>query len=210
MKDAQGNDLGSVSVPIGGILAFAPYAAANVIPDEDLGKTPLELPEPYDFLGLVKADGAPQHQRESGDAIEFWQDGYSMPGDGSRSVQANLAENTPAVLKLTEGREPNSDGIIYVDSSLPEARFLLFLAEQFKNGSQDRYNGVAQVTSIEVDQDTRGEVRGRSVTMKWQADRLFTNPTTGNPSPFKMCHIEPPSAANTTQASTDLAVPDED
>ena len=183
--DAQGNNLGAVAVPVGGIVAFAPYAQANVIADADLGKTPLVLPEDYVMLGLVKQDGAPQHARESGDALEFWQEGYLMPGTGTRTVQVNLAENNEAVLKLTEGKVADENGVIYVDSSLPDARILVFMATKFKNGSEDRYNGAAQVTAIEVDQDERGSVRGRSVTLTWQEDLLF------NGSPFKMWHGKP-------------------
>ncbi|WRS30602.1 hypothetical protein U6G28_02630 [Actinomycetaceae bacterium MB13-C1-2] len=187
-RDEAGNDLGSVPVPIGGLLAFAPYAAANVIADADLGGSTVELSEAYKLAGLIKQDGAPQHARESGDALEFWQAGYIMPGDGTRTVQANLAENTEAVLELVEGKEPDSNGVIYVDSSLPAARLLLFLATKYKNGTEDRYNGVAQITAIEVDRDTRGEVRGRSVTFTWQEDPLF------NGAPFKMWHGNPKSA----------------
>lgn len=183
--DAQGNDLGAVAVPVGGIVAFAPYAEANVIADADMGKTPLELPTGYELLGLVKQDGAPQHARESGDALEFWQKGYKLAGDGSRTVQVSLAENTESVLLLTEGKEPDDNGVIYVDSDLPDARVIVFMATKFKNKTEDRYNGVAQVTAIEVDQDTRGEVRGRSVTLTWQEDALF------NGAPFKMWHGTP-------------------
>lgn len=180
--DTQGNDLSQVPIPVGGLVAFAPYGTENVIPDGDMGNTPLALPTGYRLLGLVKQDGAPQHQREAGDAIEFWQPGYTLAGEGSRGVQVNLAENNDAVLQLVEGKTPNGDGVIYVDSSLPDARVLLFMATKFKDGSEDRYNGVAQVTSIEVDQDTRGEVRGRSVTLTWQEDELFDG------APFKLWH----------------------
>lgn len=187
--DEQGNDLGAVSVPVGGLIAVAPYASANVIADADMGQTPLALPEAYELLGLVKQDGAPKHAREDGDALEFWQPGYKLHGEGSRSIQVNLAENNTAVLKLTEGKEPDTNGVIYVDSKLPDARVLLFVATKFKNGTEDRYNGVAQVSAIEVDQDERGSVRGRSVTLTWVEDTLF------NGSPFKMWHGTPTSGA---------------
>lgn len=183
--DVQGNSLSKVGIPIGGLVAFAEYDEENVIPDADFGQTPLVLPAGYQKLGLVKQDGAPQHQREAGDAIELWQIGYKKPGEGTRSIQVNLAENNLAVLKLVEGKEPDANGVIYVDSSLPDARVILFQATKFKGGSEDRYNGVAQVTAVEVDQDTRGEVRGRSVTLTWVEDDLF------NGSPFKMWHGEP-------------------
>ncbi len=186
--DSQGNDLSAVGVPIGGLIAVAEYGAANVVADADMGKMPLALPKAYTLLGLVKQDGAPQHARESGDATEFWQKGYLLPGEGTRTLQVNLAENTPAVLNLIEGKEPSANGVIYVDSNLPDARVMIFQATKFKNGTEDRYNGVAQVTSVEVDQDERGSVRGRSVTLTWQEDPLF------NGSPFKMWHGAPAAA----------------
>ena len=72
--DGQGNDLAQVGVPIGGLIAFAPHdTVGGVLSDADLGATPVTLPSGYKMLGLVKQDGAPQHAREAGDAIEFWQ-----------------------------------------------------------------------------------------------------------------------------------------
>lgn len=171
--DSQGNDPTSVGVPIGGFIAFAPYAADNVIADADLGKNPLSLPAGYQKLGLVKTDGAPQKGIEAGDAIEFWQEGYSLPGEGKRSIQANLAENNDAVMKLTEGKEPDENGIIYVDSGLPAAKVVLLAVTRFRNGDEERLNGVAQVTAVEMDQETRGEMRGKSVTLEWRPDPLF-------------------------------------
>lgn len=178
--DSQGNDLTKVGVPIGGMVAFAPYASANVIADEDMKSKPITLPEGYELLGLVTEDGAPQHGWDTEDGIEFWQKGYSVSGDGTRSVQVNFAENNAAVLALTEGKEADANGVIYVDSALPDSRVLLFLATKYKNGTEDRYNGVAQVTAVEVDQDERGSVRGKSVTLEWKEDDLFDG------SPFKL------------------------
>lgn len=198
--DEQGNDLDAVGVPIGGIIAFAPYdTVGGVLSDAALGATPLALPAGYQKLGLVKQDGAPQHAREAGDAIEFWQKGYVLPGDGTRTLQISLAESNDAVLKLVEGKDPNSDGVIYVDSSLPSARVLVFLATKFKGGDEERYNGVAQVTAVEVDQDERGAVRGRAVTLTWQEDPLFDG------APFKMWRGRPGSVA--TPATITSALP---
>ena len=199
--DSQGNDLSAVGVPIGGLVAFASYAAENVIEDTKMGDSPITLPAGYEMLGLVKQDGAPQHQREDGEALEFWQAGYKQSASGTRSVQVNLAENNAAVLKLTEGKVPDENGIIYVDSSLPSARVLLFMATKFKGGSEDRYNGAAQVTAVEVDQDTRGEVRGRSVTLSWSEDPLF------NGAPFKMWHGEPGASKPVTPTGVTAGEP---
>lgn len=178
--DTQGNDLTAVGVPIGGIVAVAPYDEANVVADASMGVTPLTLPTAYSLLGLVKQDGAPSHGRESEDGTEFWQSGYLLPGTGTRTLQANFAELTATVLQLVEGKEANEHGVIYVDSNLPAAKVMLFQVTQFKNGVEKRHNGVAQVTAVEEDQDERGAVRGYAVTFTWQEDPLFSG------SPFKM------------------------
>lgn len=177
--DDNGHDLSAVSVPVTGLAAYAPVDSANVIADADMGKKPLALPVAYKKLGLYKTDGGPQDARESGDPIEFFQEGYFLPGEGSRSLTINLAEDNANVQMLIEGKTPNSDGVIYVDSSLPAAQYLLFVATKYRNGRERRRNGVAQVTSVEVDQETRGEVRGQAVTFKWAAHDLFDG------SPFK-------------------------
>lgn len=185
--DGAGNDLAAVGVPIGGLVAFAEHDEAAVIADTDFGKTPLELPKGYKKLGLVKVDGAPQHSRDSDDAREFWQQGYSIAGPGTRSFEVNAAENSAVVDKLTEGKEPDVNGIIYVDSALPDARLIFFVATKFRNGVEERYNGVGQVTAIKFDQDTRGEVRGKSITVEWKEDDLFKG------SPFKKTRVAPAS-----------------
>lgn len=192
--DEYGNNLSAVSVPTGGLLAYAPLAAANVISDDKMGATPLALPEAYKKLGLVKVDGAPQDQREDGDRTELWQDGYFLAGDGSRSVTVSLAEDNEAVQLLIEGKTPDENGVVYVDSSLPDAKWVLFQLTRYKNGTEQRRNGVVSVKSVEVDQETRGDVRGRAVTLQWEEDDLF------NGSPFKQWFGKPGSVAGSQSA----------
>lgn len=183
--DAKGNDVSAVPIPIGGLIAFADYSSANVLSDSAFKAASVTLPGGFGLLGLVKQDGAPQHSREDGDRLEFWQVGYTSAGDGKRAVSVTLAENNDRVLKLTEGKAPDANGIIYVDSSLPDARWIIFGATQFKNGTEERYHGVATVTAVEVDQDERGAVRGKKVTLTWQEDPLFTSPE-GRQAPYKL------------------------
>jgi hypothetical protein len=171
--DAAGYDLEAVGIPITGLAAFAPYAPENVIPKAQLGASPLVLPVAARRLGLYKVDGGPAPSRETGDAIEFFQKGYLLAGEGTRSVVINLAEQNPAVQQLTEGAEPDANGVIEVSSSLPGNRFILYVVTRYRGGKEKRQIGVASVTAVEPDQQTRGEVEGSAVTFTWQEDELF-------------------------------------
>ncbi|KTR76188.1 hypothetical protein NS234_12230 [Microbacterium oxydans] len=171
--DSQGNDLDAVGVPITGMGAFAPVAIANVIDKAALGASPLVLPAAARRLGLYKVDGGPAPSRETGDAIEFFQKGYTLAGEGTRAVVINLAEQNAAVMALTEGAEPDENGVIEVSSSLPGNRFILYVVTRYRGGLEKRQVGVASVTAVEPDQQTRGEVEGIAVTFTWQEDELF-------------------------------------
>lgn len=173
--DSSGNDLDAVGVPITGLAAFAPVVEANVIAKAELAASPLVLPAAYERLGLYKVDGGPAPSRESGDAIEFFQKGYTLAGEGTRGVVINLAEQNAAVRQLTEGAEPDANGVIEVSSSLPDNRFILLVVTKYRNGAEKRQIGVASVTAVEADQSTRGEVEGQAVTFTWQEDPLFNN-----------------------------------
>lgn len=171
--DSQGNDLEAVGVPITGLAAFAPVLEANVIAKDELGANPLVLPTAFKRLGLYKVDGGPAPAREAGDAIEFFQKGYTLAGDGTRSVVINAAEQNAAVQSLIEGAEPDTNGVIEVSSSLPDNRFILLVVTKYKNGKEKRQIGVASVTAVEPDQQTRGEVEGAAITFTWQEHDLF-------------------------------------
>lgn len=171
--DTQGNDLDAVGVPITGLAAFAPLDAENVIEKTALGASPLVLPAAYKRLGLYKQDGGAAESRESGDAIEFFQKGYSLAGDGTRTVQIGLAEQNLVVQSLIEGTEPDANGVIEVSSSLPDNRFILLVVTKYRNGTEKRRVGVAAITAVEPDQQERGSVEGTNVTFTWQEDELF-------------------------------------
>lgn len=171
--DAVGNDLDAVGVPITGLAAFAPVAAENVIAKNELGASPLVLPAAFKRLGLYKQDGGPADTRDSDDAIEFFQTGYAIAGNGTRTVQIGLAEQNPAVQELIEGATPDTNGVIEVSASLPNNRFILFVTTRYRNGKEKRRIGVANITAVEPDQQERGSVEGSKVTFTWREDDLF-------------------------------------
>lgn len=171
--DAAGNDLESVGVPITGLAAVAPVDVANVIAKADLSKSPLVLPVAAKRLGLFKQDGGPAETRDSSDPLEFFQAGYLIAGDGKRTVQIGVAEDNPIVLQVTEGAEPDVNGVIEVSSSLPDNRWILYVITKYRNGKEKRREGVAAVTAVEPDQEERGTVNGKKLTFTWQEDDLF-------------------------------------
>ncbi|MDI9889974.1 hypothetical protein [Microbacterium sp. IEGM 1404] len=171
--DQQGNDLDAVGVPTTGLAAFAPLLAANIIEKAELGAKPIVLPEAFRRLGLYKQDGGPSPSWETGDRVEFYQKGYSLAGEGTRSVTIGLAEDNPAVRALIEGKEPDENGVIEVSSSLPDNRFILFVVTKYRNKKEKRQEGAASVTAVELDQSERGSVEGANVTFTWEEDELF-------------------------------------
>ncbi len=194
-KDSQGNDLSAVGVPITGMAAFAPVSQANMLAKAQLAANPLNLPAAFKKLGLYKVDGGPAAARESGDAIELFQKGYSISGDGTRTVQIVLAEQNTEVLELIEGVVPDVNGVIEVSSSLPDNRFILFTVTKYRNGSEKRQIGVASVTAVEPDKQERGSIEGASVTFTWQDHELF------NGSPFWQWMGVPSGAGATAKTS---------
>ena len=189
--DAQGNDLSAVGIPTGGRIAFAEPIAANVVAKEDMGVWPLELPSAAKVAGLIKVDGGPTEARESEDPIEFFQEGYTLAGSATRTTQATFAELNDAVLQLTEGKEPDANGVIEVDSSLPDNRYIVYEVVVYRSGRRRFRQGVASVTAVEPDQPERGSVHGTAVTFTWQPDPLF------NGAPFWQYLSPVPSAGGT-------------
>lgn len=194
--DAQGNDLDAVSVPITGLAAIAPVDAANVLTKADLVARPLALPSAFRKLGLIKTDGGFEAGRDAGDAILFFQVGYQLSGEGTRTVKIGLAENNPAVLALIEGAEPDANGVIEVSSSLPNNQWILFTSTKYRNKTEDRQIGVAYVSAVEPDKAERGSVKGAVVTLTYVEHELF------NEAPFWQVTLPAPTTTITPTGVT--------
>lgn len=173
--DAQGNDLSAVPVPVTGLAAIAPVDAANVLTKQELAARPIVMPAAFAKLGLIKVDGGFESARDSGDAILFFQKGYQLSGEGTRTVKIGLAENNATVLKLIEGAEPDVNGVIEVSSSLPNNQWILFTSTKYRNKTEDRQIGVAYVSAVEPDKAERGSVKGSVVTLTYVEHELFSD-----------------------------------
>ena len=167
--DAQGNDLSKVNIPVTGFLAIQKEGTPTYVDSAEGAKNPLTLPTGYVKLGLVTDDGGPEPGKDGEDAIEFWQEGYSIGGSSTRTVKVTLAENNDLTRWLLEGVAPDANGMTTVGGG-NDATFPLFYAVQYKNGRQERYNGLAKVSEISESKSERGAITGYECTFTWVND----------------------------------------
>lgn len=165
-QDTEGNDLNSVGIPLTGFIAVQLEGAPTFVEAATGGTEKVELPSGYKKIGLFKDDGGPQDASDKDDDIEFFQDGYKLGGQQTRTVQVTLAEFNDIVRELMAGKKPDVNGMIVVDEDNNNS-FPIFTAVKFKNGVTIRRNGMGRIQKIEPDQDTRGEVKGNAVTFEW-------------------------------------------
>lgn len=168
--DTEGNDLGAVGVPITGFAAVQLTDGPTFVNSAQGAATPLALPAGYKKLGLFKVDGGPQDGGDAGDKTEFFQQGYKLAGDDQPTVQINLAQFDAHVRRLLTGQTPDANGMVIIKGITPDTTFPLFVATKFKNGWTRRRNGLARISAVEADKETRGEVNGRNVTFEWIFD----------------------------------------
>lgn len=179
MKDSQGNDLQAVSVPVTGAICIVPYSEENVITRKMISKKLAKpnLPDAYArdkaCLGLITSDGGPQDSAETDDAIEFWQQGYSLNADPTITTVFTIAEDNDFTREFCFGEKPDEDGVIAVNTFTPDTKWMAYKEEVFKNGAVERMAGVVQVTGNEPAQSERGSVKGRAITVTWQNDDFY-------------------------------------
>lgn len=168
--DPVGANLDAVGIPVTGFAAVQLDGDPVFLESLEGAANPLTLPAGYEKVGLFKVDGGPQESAETSDDLEFFQDGYKLSGNASMTIAINLAEMNERVRRLTTGKTPDENGMITIDRAVPDNRFPLFVAIQYKSGLQRRLNGLARISAVEKDQETRGEVAGRATTFEWIND----------------------------------------
>ena len=175
--DSAGNDITQVFVPVTGFVALAPFGTTIPTPVE--GADPdFVLPAAFKKLGLLKTDGGPGWTWEqTGDAIEFWQDGYSIPS-GLSNVQlaATAAEMNDWVRQIKSGKIPDANGYIEFDGGGHATQYVAYSEEIAKNGAiRRRVAPNSQVATVVEDRNTRGEVLGDAFTFKVNRSPLVGN-----------------------------------
>lgn len=177
MADPAGNDITKVLIPLGGALGFAP--ALTVVPTPSAGAaTGFVLPAAFKKAGLLKVDGGPQLAwAASGDPIEFWQDGYTIPGGlADVTFAATLAQTDPFARELVYGKTPDVNGFLTVDGGGHNIQKVLFTEEIFKNNIiRRRVADRVTLKSVAEDKNTRGEVLGYACVWKIDRSPTFNN-----------------------------------
>lgn len=180
-KDSQGMDLGQVEALVTAAIMIVPYSNENKITPEMIAssKATPELPAAYNrstaCIGLVKSDGGNQDSRDGDDPLEFLQDGYKkLPLATSLTQTFSPAENNALTRKITIG-EPDAQGVYHVADIIQDAKWMVYEEETFDTGRVHRRAGVMQVTGNEPDQQERGSVTGRALTVEWMKDPLYVD-----------------------------------
>ncbi|KFI65893.1 hypothetical protein [Bifidobacterium cuniculi] len=177
-RDSRGNDLKSVEIPIGGAISLTTYDTANAIKPEAMAETKktVTLPDAYNadsYVGLITSDGGPQDGRDGGDAVTFYQSGYTISGSSTLTTTFTVAENNRLVRRVTLG-EPDANGVYAVDDIIQDEKWCAYQEETLKDGRIRRRAGVVQITGNEPAQSTNGEVKGTALTATWVEDDMYS------------------------------------
>lgn len=175
--DAQGNDLASVFVPVTGFLGFGPQDTPVPTPAV-LSVAAFALPSGVRKVGLIKQDGGFEWTGEpSGDAIEFWQDGYKLPsGLVDATLVVTLGQADPIVRELIWGKAPDQYGVIDVELASNMNQYWLYTEEVAKNlVIRRRIAPNCTIKSVKEDKSERGTVQGYQVTFSTNRSALVSN-----------------------------------
>lgn len=157
--DAQGNDLVSVAIPRTGFAAWNPNASTVPTADQ-LSAT--SIPTGYSFLGLFTKDGGYDEDAELGESLEFFQEGYALrSGTDKLTAKLTMAEFntvTRSILGYAGAVRKNVAHVGMVG---------LITCTTFENDMSLIRGGLATIESVDVSQESRGELTTFEVTFNW-------------------------------------------
>lgn len=172
--DSSGNDIAAVGVPVSGRIAFAPFGTPLLTPAQGNQGDIASLMGAFTPIGLLKTDGGPQFAwAASGDPIEFWQEGYSIPsGLADVTLAITAAEALRAkVREIISGMAPDVNGMTVIDGGGHNTRWVVYSEEIFKNGAVRRRQAPnVQLGSSTEDRNERGGVMGNALSFKINRD----------------------------------------
>jgi len=89
-------------------------------------------------------------------------------------IHVNIERVDENTRKITIG-EPDTQGVYHVADIIQDAKWMVYEEETFDTGRVHRRAGVMQVTGNEPDQQERGSVTGRALTVEWMKDPLYVD-----------------------------------
>ena len=168
MLDARGNDLAEVDFPI----AAQTWIGPNTVPVMDkteLEADPLVIPQDLDSIGLLTTDGGPEWGVDGqGEAIEFFDEGYQLPGDGGwYTLSVTAAQNQPLVDELIVG-VAYTDGYREVGQTSNPNVYTCFAQIAYKSGKiVRRMSNNVMVEEGKKDKAERGKAHSTPLKFKW-------------------------------------------
>lgn len=163
------NDVTEVFIPVTGKIAIAPAGTPVPTPEQGKAKS-LEINEAFVELGLLTQDGGFEMVEEAtGEPLEFFQQGYSMPsGEGSAQLTLTLAQTSRAILQILRGRQFDEHYHMVVDAAGNPIQYVVWTEEIGKNGAIRRRCGEnVKVMSAKAGKAERGTVNGTEVTFSF-------------------------------------------
>lgn len=171
-RDAAGNDLQKVFVPITGYLGYGPQGTTVPTPAE-LAAAQFTLPPTVRKVGLIKQDGGFEWTTDTqGDATEFWQIGYKKAsGQVQAKLKVTLAQTDPIVRELVWGKVPDEHGVIDVDLGGNDKTYFLPTEEVSKDGIiRRRIAPSCTVLTVKEQKSERGVAQGYEVEFETNFD----------------------------------------
>jgi len=170
MYDAKGNDITEVDIPVDGQIWIGPNTVA-VLEKTDLMTPTLVVPSTLTPLGLNTTDGGPEWGTDGvGDATEFFQEGYSLPGMGGYyTLGVTAAQNQPFVNELLNGVAFDADGYREVDQISNPNVYTVLSQVIYKSGKIRRnMSNNVMVSEGSRAKEERPNITGTELTFKWQ------------------------------------------
>ena len=178
-EDTNGFNISEVLQPVSAKTWVAPtstalWTRANVINASFAPASPaVQLP-------LYTEDGGPEWKNEDdGDAIEFFQDGYSIPSGLSNVTLTITYAGIDDTLRALQGESVDADGYGIVQGGSSATEWRVFHQGIYKAPGIDglivwNRSGTAKATVTE-NQETRGEVKSYTVEFTFKSDLTALN-----------------------------------
>jgi len=167
--DTKGNDIAQVDIPVDGQIWIGP-STVPLLSKTVLTAPTLVVPQTLNALGLLTTDGGPEWGTDGvGDATEFFQEGYSIPGMGGYyTLAVTAAQNQTLTDELLNGVAFDQDGYREVTQISNPNVYTVLSQVIYKSGRiLRRMSNNVMVSEGSKAKEERPNVTGTELTFKW-------------------------------------------